>query len=114
MQIRTHSMPVTADKTGKSPHRPPVPGRGSPRTNVDLAVLPEMFVCPYEKCLLPHLRGTGGGPAQETLRKAAADLGLYVVVGLSSGTGDDRVYNTTTCLRPDVTQLAKHRKVHLF
>lgn len=50
-------------------------------------------------------------PAQETLRKAAADLGLYVVGGSLPELEDDRVYNTSYVFGPDGTQHAKHRKV---
>ena len=51
---------------------------------------------------------------KEALRKAAAELGIYVVGGSLPELEEHRVYNTSYVFGPDGTQLAKHRKVHLF
>lgn len=66
-----------------------------------------MFCCPYENACFRIYGEPEGGPAQETLRKAAADLGLYVVGGSLPELEDDRVYNTSYVFGPDGTQLAQ-------
>lgn len=113
MQIALIQMPVTADKQENLRTARRCLEEAAAH-NVDLAVLPEMFCCPYENACFRTYGEPEGGPAQETLRKAAADLGLYVVGGSLPELEDDRVYNTSYVFGPDGTQLAKHRKVHLF
>lgn len=113
MQIALIQMPVTADKQENLRTARRCLEEAAAH-NVDLAILPEMFCCPYENACFRTYGEPEGGPAQETLRKAAADLGLYVVGGSLPELEDDRVYNTSYVFGPDGTQLAKHRKVHLF
>lgn len=80
----------------------------------DMAVLPEMFCCPYENsCFRPYGEGPGG-PAQQALAQTAAETGMYVVGGSIPELEGGKVYNTSYVYGPDGKQLAKHRKAHLF
>ena len=113
MRVALIQMLVTADKAANL-RSACEKIRAAKQAGADIAVLPEMFCCPYENACFRTYGEPEGGPAQETLRKAAADLGLYVVGGSLPELEDDRVYNTSYVFGPDGTQLAKHRKVHLF
>ena len=113
MQIALIQMPVTADRQ-ENLHVARRCLEEAAAQKVDLAVLPEMFCCPYENACFRTYGEPEGGPAQEALRKAAAELGIYVVGGSLPELEEHRVYNTSYVFGPDGTQLAKHRKVHLF
>ena len=113
MQIALIQMPVTADKQENLRVARRCLEEAAAQ-KVDLAVLPEMFCCPYENACFRTYGEPEGGPAQEALRKAAAELGIYVVGGSLPELEEHRVYNTSYVFGPDGTQLAKHRKVHLF
>lgn len=113
MQIALIQMPVTADKQENLRVARRCLEEAAAH-KVDLAVLPEMFCCPYENACFRTYGEPEGGPAQEALRKAAAELGIYVVGGSLPELEEHRVYNTSYVFGPDGTQLAKHRKVHLF
>lgn len=84
------------------------------RGGAELAMLPEMFCCPYENACFRAYGESRGGPAQRALSAAAAELGLYVVGGSLPELADGRVYNTSFVYGPDGAELARHRKVHLF
>ena len=48
---------------------------------LDIAVLPEMFCCPYRNDCFAAYGEAEGGPAQTALSALAAELGLYIVGG---------------------------------
>ena len=80
----------------------------------DVAVLPEMFCCPYEnRCFRPYGE-EAGGPAQRALSALAAELGIYIVGGSIPELAEGNVYNTSYVYGRDGALLAKHRKAHLF
>lgn len=81
----------------------------------DLVCLGEMFCCPYETSAFPRYAEPAGGPTWQRLSAMAA---AHQVV-LSAGTVPEvdqagHVYNTAYVFGPDGTQLARHRKMHLF
>ena len=80
----------------------------------DLAVLPEMFCCPYETEAFPAYAEPAGGKRWLALSALARECGLYLVAGSMPELDGGRVYNTSFVFAPDGTQLARHRKVHLF
>lgn len=80
----------------------------------DVAVLPEMFCCPYQNdCFRPYAE-SGGGPAQTALSALAEELGVYIVGGSIPELDGGRVYNTSFVFSRRGALLAKHRKAHLF
>ena len=88
--------------------------RQAAKEGADIAVLPEMFCCPYEnRCFRPYGE-EAGGPAQAMLSRTAAETGMYVVGGSLPELEDGKVYNTSFVYGPDGVQIAKHRKAHLF
>ena len=88
--------------------------RQAAEQGADMAVLPEMFCCPYEnRCFRPYGE-EAGGPAQSMLARTAAETGLYIVGGSIPELEEGNVYNTSFVYGPDGSQIARHRKVHLF
>ena len=81
---------------------------------IDLAVLPEMFCCPYDNARFRAYGEPDGGEAQTALSALAAELGIYLVGGSLPELDGDRVYNTCYVFGRHGERLAKHRKAHLF
>ncbi len=80
-----------------------------------VAVLPEMFNCPYQTSLFPAFAEEfPGGPSLEMLSETARFLRIYVVGGSTPERAGERVYNTSFVFGPDGKLLGRHRKVHLF
>ena len=113
MRVALIQMAVTADRAGNL-RAACQKLRQAAEQGADIAVLPEMFCCPYEnRCFRPYGE-EAGGPAQQALSQTAAETGLYVVGGSIPELEDGKVYNTSYVYGPDGSQLAKHRKAHLF
>lgn len=113
MRVALIQMAVTADRAGNL-RAACQKLRQAAEQGADIAVLPEMFCCPYEnRCFRPYGE-EAGGPAQQALSQTAAETGLYVVGGSIPELEDGKVYNTSYVYGPDGNQLAKHRKAHLF
>ena len=113
MRVALIQMPVTADREGNL-RTAAEKLRQAAAGGADIAVLPEMFCCPYEnRCFRPYGE-EAGGPAQAMLSQTAAETGMYVVGGSIPELEDGRIYNTCFVYGPDGAQLARHRKAHLF
>ncbi len=88
------------------------------KENCNIAVLPEMFNCPYEnKCFKPYgeiINEENGGETVKAIKKAAKDLELYIVAGSIPEIEGDKIYNTSMVFDNKGVLIAKHRKVHLF
>lgn len=80
----------------------------------ELAMLPEMFNCPYENAAFPVYAEPAGGESWQMLSQAAKDNGLYLVGGSVPELEDGHIYNTSYIFDPRGRELARHRKVHLF
>ncbi|WP_295749397.1 carbon-nitrogen hydrolase family protein [uncultured Oscillibacter sp.] len=80
----------------------------------DIAVLPEMFCCPYDNACFRAYGEGPGGEAQTALSAVAAELGIYVVGGSIPELADGNVYNTSYVYGRQGELLVRHRKVHLF
>ncbi len=79
-----------------------------------VAVLPEMFNCPYDNSFFPAFAEEY--PKGETLvmlAEAARETGLHIVGGSIPEREGERLYNTSFAFSPEGL-LARHRKVHLF
>ena len=81
---------------------------------LDLAVLPEMFCCPYSNRLFRAYSEEEEGEAWAALSQMARELGIYLVGGSMPELSDGKVYNTAYVFDREGRQIAKHRKVHLF
>lgn len=84
------------------------------KEGADLAVLPEMFNCPYNTSYFKDYGEEEGGYTFEKLSKAAKEVGVYLVAGTIPELEDDYVYNTSYVFNRKGEKIAMHRKVHLF
>lgn len=81
---------------------------------LDLAVLPEMFCCPYSNRLFHVYAEEEGGTVWTALSRMAGELGIWLVGGSMPERSGERVYNTCYVFDRQGKQAAKHRKIHLF
>lgn len=79
-----------------------------------IAVLPEMFCCPYANSYFVSCAEERGGEIWQTLSKAARDNSLILVGGTMPEREQGRIYNTAFVFNEKGAQIARHRKVHLF
>lgn len=79
-----------------------------------LALLPEMFNCPYENACFPVYGEPAGGQTWQFLSRMAQELGLYLAGGSVPEIEGEKVYNTCYLFSPQGEELARHRKIHLF
>jgi len=84
------------------------------REGADIAVLPEMFCCPYSTSYFREYGEEEGGFAYEKISFAAKKSGIYVVAGTVPELEDNNVYNTSYVFDRKGNKIAKHRKMHLF
>ena len=82
--------------------------------DIHMAVLPEMFCCPYDNACFRPYGEAEGGPAYQTLSALAKERGIWLVGGTVPELAEDRIYNTCYVFAPDGQMVAKHRKMHLF
>ena len=81
----------------------------------DLAVLPEMFCCPYSTENFPVYAESENGMCRTRMAAAARENRVFLVAGsMPELDSDGRVYNTSYVFDREGKQIAKHRKVHLF
>ena len=81
----------------------------------DIAILPEMFCCPYAAKNFPIYAEEEGGMAWQALSREAKECSLYVIGGSMPERGEKgAIYNTSYVFDREGRQIAKHRKIHLF
>ena len=83
-------------------------------TGARLAVLPEMFLCPYDSACFPRYAEERGGAAWAALSDAAKEAGLTLAAGSMPERDGEQLYNTCFVFGPDGREIARHRKLHLF
>lgn len=81
---------------------------------IDMAVLGEMFCCPYENSAFRPYGEEAGGETQQALSALAKELGIYIVGGSFPELVGDKVYNTSCVYDREGREIARHRKMHLF
>ena len=80
-----------------------------------VAVLPEMFNCPYSSELFPgYAEQYPDGETITMLSETAKAKKIYVFGGSIPEKDGDLIYNTCFVFGPDGRLLARHRKAHLF
>ena len=80
----------------------------------DIAVLPEMFCCPYNNAAFVENARPEGGEITSALAGMARDNGIWLVGGSVPELDNGRVYNTSFIYSPEGERVARHRKAHLF
>ena len=93
----------------------------SKRQGADLAVLPEMFNCPYEnEKFIEYAEELDKSISLKEISKVAKEENIHVLAGSipeleRSEDGEKRfIYNTATLFDNNGKLLGKHRKMHLF
>lgn len=113
MKVAIAQMPVSIDKTVNLEtacryiHKAALAG-------ADLAILPEMFNCPYTDEYFRRFAEPEGGESWRRISRQAAEDRLVVVAGSMPELDDGRIYNTAYVFDQEGRQIAKHRKTHLF
>lgn len=113
MKMALIQMSVTADKRANVSHACELIARAGTE-GADMVVLPEMFCCAYENAAFAANAEPKGGFVYEALAGAARENRLYVVGGSMPESDGGRLYNTSFVFAPDGSEIARHRKVHLF
>lgn len=81
----------------------------------DMAMLPEMFCCPYKTDNFPVYAERAGGPGWNQLSECARRHHIWLVAGSMPEKDDEgRVYNTSFVFDREGRQAAFHRKAHMF
>lgn len=111
MKIAQIQMHVSADKAENIRHACELVRSAG---DIDLAVLPEMFCCPYDNACFRDYGEPFAGPAQRAMSQLARERGIYLIAGSLPELEGHRVYNTSFVYAPDGTCIARHRKIHLF
>lgn len=81
----------------------------------DIAVLPEMFNCPYDISKFSiYAEGIENGETVKAISETAKSLGMYIVAGSIPEAENGKLYNTSLVFDKQGCIIAKHRKIHLF
>lgn len=79
-----------------------------------LALLPEMFMCPYEPEAIRAAAEPENGPTTRRLAALASELGLLVGATVAERSGGGHIYNTGLVFAPNGDLLGRQLKNHLF
>ena len=79
-----------------------------------MAVLPEMFTCPYQNDCFPRYAEPRGGETWQRMAQAARESAITLVAGSIPEREGDTLYNTSFVFDKQGREIARHRKVHLF
>jgi len=114
MRVAVIQMPVLPDKLANIEKAASYVAAAA-RAGADMAVLPEMFCCPYQTANFPRYAEKEGGEHWSLLARAAKDSGIYLVAGsMPELDADGRVFNTSYVFDRLGRPIARHRKMHLF
>lgn len=81
--------------------------------NCRVVIYPEMSDTGYDTSVIRETASDWQGLPYSTLQRAAEDLGVYVICGLSERAGED-LYNSIAALSPEGELIGKYRKTHLY
>lgn len=115
IKIGVCQMPVTSDKALNNAKAQSMIEQAAV-ANCQVAILPEMFNCPYETTLFSEYAEVYPEGESLTMLSAAARENKMVVVGGSVPERDEHnnLYNTSFVFDEQGTLIGRHRKVHLF
>ena len=80
----------------------------------DLVTLPEIWNGPYQQDLFPDFAEPRFGPSWQLLSNLAARYGIWLSGGSIAEREDGKVYNTAYVFDRSGSEVARHRKMHLF
>lgn len=113
MKIAQIQMAVCADKQANIRHACTLIRRAAEQ-GIDMAMLPEMFCCPYDNGCFCAYGEVEGGEAQQALSALAKELGIWIVGGSVPELVGEKIYNTAYVFDSTGACVARHRKTHLF
>ncbi len=79
-----------------------------------LAVLPEMFLCPYDNQAFPIYAEARGGDSYGALSRMAKTYKITLVAGSMPERDGDKLYNTSFVFDSQGREIARHRTAPLF
>jgi len=88
--------------------------KSASEAGADIAVLPEMFNCPYSNKYFVDYAEKSGEKSYTAISRAASLNNIYVVGGSIPEIDGDRIYNTSFVFDRKGKEIARHRKVYLF
>ena len=94
MKIALLQMMVTADKEANLKRAEELVKRAA-HGGADLAVLPEMFNCPYDNAYFREYAEPKGGETYRRLSEMAKENAIYVVGGSIPQIKENKIYNTS-------------------
>lgn len=86
----------------------------SAKNGADIAILPEMFCCPYKTSAFPIYAQEENGENFKILSKCAKDNNIYLVAGSMPELSEGKIYNTSYIFNRNGEKIGKHRKFQLF
>lgn len=114
LKVGICQMAVRDDKLENLQHADAMLARAK-ASGCSIAVLPEMFNCPYTAELFPEYAEKYPDVTTNMLARSAAKYGMTVIGGsIPEKDEQGRVYNTSFIFDAQGQLLARHRKVHLF
>ena len=106
-------MQVTQDK-GENLRRADALLEQAAQQGANLALLPEMFNCPYDNGCFPQYGEEAGGETWQFLANSAKNYRQTLVGGSVPELEGGSIYNTSYIFSPQGVELGRHRKLHLF
>jgi|SRR5680860_146529 len=114
LKIALCQMPVQADKQANLDQATSMLLEAA-AGGAQLAVLPEMFNCPYDiHCFRNYAEEIPSGKTTKHLANLAHTHGLFLVGGSIPELSSELLYNTSVVFNPQGEIIAQHRKAHLF
>lgn len=113
MRVSIMQMNVTAEKAKNIGHAWELVYQAAQK-GTDVAILPEMFACPYENGAFLENAEEAGGMIWQALSDMARENKVYLVGGTFPEREGDALYNTCFVFDREGRQIARHRKTHLF
>lgn len=81
----------------------------------DIAVLPEMFNCPYEnEKFIEYCENKENSPSLNRMSELAKDLNIYILAGSIPEEINGKIYNSSFFFNNKGEIIKNHKKVHLF
>ena len=113
MKFALIQMPVTANKQ-ENIHVAVEYIAQAAAAGARVAILPEMFCCPYSNSAFPDYAEEAGGSLYKTMAETAKLHHITVVAGSIPERDGEHLYNTSFVFDESGQEIARHRKLHLF
>lgn len=84
------------------------------KAHADMVVLPEMFVCPYNKKAVTAAAQPFGGEAWKAMAASAGKNHVYLVAGSMPEAENGNIYSTAYVFDRSGQQIGRYRKLHMF